>query len=271
MINSVCLCVTFKCDLECRHCFVSAGPNRTDEMTYPQLRLAIDNSYNNVHRMYFSGGEPTYDFDKLVFGLCYAKNKREIYGFPQNICVQTNGNFAKTKNEALDKLKALYENGVNEIDISSADMYHSEQMERRTFRMIAKTAREMDVFDKITIGGSGNKIVKRFGRAKDLPADDILLFNKEIKRQCVYTGTDFVVYTNGDVLSCIYGFKHIIGNLYENSLDEILTNESTVNLLRFQHGIKDNEQTGRHKDFFDRLHSEDEEICKLCNEFTANI
>ena len=66
MFNSVCLCLTFKCNLMYRHCFVSAGPNRTEEMTYKQIALAIDNSYKNVDRIWFSGGEPT-----IV--LCFGK------------------------------------------------------------------------------------------------------------------------------------------------------------------------------------------------------
>lgn len=114
MIDSVCLCLTFKCDLACRHCFVSAGPNRTEEMTIDQITTAIDNSYQDVNRMWFSGGEPTVVMDKLLFGLQYAKEKKRQYGTPNKICVQTNGNFAKSKQEAIKYLALFYRNGANE-------------------------------------------------------------------------------------------------------------------------------------------------------------
>lgn len=47
MINSVCLCITFRCNLHCRHCFISAGPENIEEMTEEQIITSIDNSYNN--------------------------------------------------------------------------------------------------------------------------------------------------------------------------------------------------------------------------------
>lgn len=85
MINSVCLCLTFKCDLACRHCFVAAGPNRTEEMTVEQIATAIDNCYQDINRMWFSGGEPTVVMDKLLFGLQYAKDKKQKFGTPNKI------------------------------------------------------------------------------------------------------------------------------------------------------------------------------------------
>lgn len=66
MINSVCLCLTFKCDLICRHCFVAARPHRTEEMTINQIMTAINNSFKNVERTWFSGGKPILIIDKLL-------------------------------------------------------------------------------------------------------------------------------------------------------------------------------------------------------------
>lgn len=70
-------------------------------MSNEQIATAIDNSHKNVNRMWFSGGEPTVVMDKLLFGLRYAKDKMRQYGFPNKICVPINGNFAKTKEEAI--------------------------------------------------------------------------------------------------------------------------------------------------------------------------
>lgn len=108
MINSVCLCLTFKCDLKCRHCFVAAGPERQEEMSLDQINMAIDNSAPNCDRMWFSGGEPTVVLDKLLHGLKHAKELKDKTRFPKNICVQTNGNFAKTKEAGIRYLTRFY-------------------------------------------------------------------------------------------------------------------------------------------------------------------
>ena len=124
IINSVCICLTFKCNLMCRHCFVSAGPNRIEEMTYEQIARSIDNSIKDVNRIWFSGGEPTVVLDKLLFGLKYVREKKERFGFPNKICVQTNGYFAQNEQEAIKYLSLFYKNGANEIDITSNDVFH---------------------------------------------------------------------------------------------------------------------------------------------------
>lgn len=240
MISSVCLCLTFKCDLKCRHCFVYAGPNRIEEMTYEQIANAIDNSHKNVNRMWFSGGEPTVVIDKLVFGLQYAKEKKRQYGFPDKICVQTNGNFAKTDQDAIKYLALFYKNGANEIDITSNDIFHFEQMDRNIPERLAKIANDMGIFENVSIGGSDYKAVKRFGRAKSIPLEELKDFDLKYIHKCVFTGTDYVIHPNGDVLPCIYGFRNIYGNIYRSTLLEIINEKNNVeiNLLLRENGIR---------------------------------
>lgn len=239
MINSVCLSLTYKCDLACRHCFVSAGPNRTEEMTNDQIATAIDNSYKNVNRMWFSGGEPTVVMDKLLFGLQYAKDKKRRYGFPDKICVQTNGNFAKTERDAIKYLALFYRNGANEIDITSNDIFHFEQMDRNIPERLAKIAHNMGIFENVSIGGSDYKVVKRFGRAKNIPLEELKGFDLKYTHKCVFTDTDYVIEPNGDVLPCIYGFNNVYGNIYKNTLLEIIGDKKNIeiSLLLREDGI----------------------------------
>jgi len=261
VINSVCLCLTFKCDLACRHCFVAASPSRKEEMTIEQITTAIDNSYENVNRMWFSGGEPTVVLDKLLYGLKYASEKKKQYGYPDKICVQTNGNFAKSEQEAIKYLALFYRNGANEIDITSNDIFHFEQMDKIIPEMLANIANNMGVFESVSMGGSDYKVVKRFGRAKSIPEEELNSFDLKYTQKCVFTNTDYVIHPNGDILPCIYGFNNIFGNIYKNNLLNILNERQNIKISSMLindsiHNILDNKAN---------LFTED--ICDSCNNY----
>lgn len=261
MINSVCLCLTFKCDLACRHCFVAAGPNRTEEMTVEQIATAIDNCNQDINRMWFSGGEPTVVMDKLLFGLQYAKDKKQKFGTPNKICVQTNGNFAKSKQEAIKYLALFYRNGANEIDITSNDVFHYEQMNQHIPESLAKIANDMGVFENVSIGGSDYKVVKRFGRAKNISLEELKNFDLRYMHKCVFTDTDYVIHPNGNILPCIYGFQNVYGNIYKSTLHEVLCEKQNIeisSMLR-ENGVQQIVRSSNSNNF--------EDICDSCNCF----
>lgn len=266
MINSVCLCITFQCDLCCRHCFVEAGPHRQERMTTEQIAIAIDNSYPELNRMWFSGGEPTIDMDSLLFGLRYAKEKQLKYGYPRNICVQTNGNFADNEQKAFKFLLDFYRNGANEIDITSNDSFHKEQMDMNRPHMIARIANKMGVFSSVSIGGSEYKVVKKFGRAKHISNKELSKFKMNYISKCVLTESDLVVHPNGNVLPCIYGFDNILGNIYYNNIETLLKDDSNISIM----------SSLRNGDIRDeilatQLAYEDLDICDICNKIMHKI
>lgn len=266
VINSVCLCLTFKCDLKCRHCFVSAGPDRTEEMTMEQIVLAIDNSYENCDRIWFSGGEPTVALEKLLYGLKYAKNKKDMFGFPQKICVQTNGNFAKTQQVAIKYLAQFYRHGANEIDITSNDIFHFEQMNNDIPTALAKMANSMGVFENVMIGGSDYKVVKRFGRAKNIPLDELKEFDLKHTRKCVLTESDYVIHPNGDVLPCIYGFENILGNIYEKKLKDIIKEFTSSEIYSW---LKDEGIYATFQEAINENVNSNYDICDICNSYVS--
>lgn len=269
MINSVCLCLTFRCDLQCRHCFVAAGPNRKEEMTMEQIAKAIDNSASECNRMWFSGGEPTVVLDKLLYGLKYAKELKDKTGFPQNICVQTNGNFAKTKQDAIRYLTQFYRCGANEIDITSNDVFHFEQMDKEIPRQLAKLANGMNLFDKVLIGGSDYKVVKRFGRAKAIAEEELSGFDMSYAHKCVLTESDLVIHPNGNVLPCIYGFDNVMGNIYENSIKEIIdayAQTEAYKILKITNICEFMSQWQANN-----AEMQTTDICEACNTFFRNL
>ena len=269
MINSVCLCLTFKCDLMCRHCFVAAGPERREEMTLGQITMAIDNSASDCNRMWFSGGEPTVVLDKLLYGLKYAKTLKDKTGFPRNICVQTNGNFAKTKEDAIRYLTQFYRCGANEIDITSNDVFHFEQMDKNIPSQLANLANGMNLFDRVLIGGSDYKVVKRFGRAKTIPEKELEGFDISYAHKCVLTESDLVIHPNGNVLPCIYGFDNVMGNIYDDTIKDILDAYSKTEAYKV---LRD----GSVCEFISKWQESNAEtsvtdICEACNTFFRNL
>lgn len=265
MIDSVCVCLTFKCDLKCKHCFVAAGPKRTEEMTVEQTMKAVDNSTSNCKRLWFSGGEPTVVMEKLLLGLDYASKKKNQTGFPQYICVQTNGNFAKTKKEAVKYLAQFYRHGANEIDITSNDVFHFEQMDQNIPMQLAKIANDMGVFENVSIGGSAYKVVKRFGRAKNIAIKELQGFDMKYADRCVLTKSDFVIHPNGNVLPCIYGFDNVMGNIFKETLEDILTRYSGTKACKELRGYKAYELLKQTRNQEKGVYHKD--ICEICNEY----
>jgi radical SAM protein with 4Fe4S-binding SPASM domain len=76
--------------------------------------------------------------------------------------------------------------------------------------------------------------------------------------------TDYVIHPNGDVLPCIYGFKNVLGNIYEMKLSDIILKEQNseiCSLLR-EEGIYNLLQKAN---MADDIGSSD--ICDLCNSY----
>jgi sulfatase maturation enzyme AslB (radical SAM superfamily) len=235
-------------------------------MTKDQISIAIDNTFENVDRIWFSGGEPTIIIDKLLFGLRYAKAKKNNFGFPNKICIQTNGNFAKTTQEALKYLSLFYNYGANELDITSNDYFHFEQMDQNIPSTLANLANNMGIFERIIISGSDYKAVKKLGRAKNISMDELNKFDTRHSQKCVLTESDYVIYPSGEVIPCIYGFKNTLGNIYDKPLSEIISDPLNKEILDLLHNI------GINKIINEKTQSnivDSIDICDICNEFVS--
>ncbi len=52
----------------------------------------------------------------------------------------------------------------------------------------------MGIFENVMIGGSDYKVVKRFGRAKDIPFNELKGFDLKYTRKCVLTESDLAFF-----------------------------------------------------------------------------
>jgi MoaA/NifB/PqqE/SkfB family radical SAM enzyme len=58
MLIGIHLLLTYKCNLECDHCFLYSGSHAQGTMTLPQIRNVLDESrrIGSVEWIYFEGG-----------------------------------------------------------------------------------------------------------------------------------------------------------------------------------------------------------------------
>uniref|UniRef100_A0A7C1IXU2 Radical SAM protein n=1 Tax=Ammonifex degensii TaxID=42838 RepID=A0A7C1IXU2_9THEO len=112
--------LTRRCNFNCDHCSVSAGPMQRETITGVIIKRAIEEAYAlpSLRVVIFTGGEPTLYPKLLQTGISLAYEK----GFMTRLV--TNAWWARTPEKASRFLERLTECGLNEINISYDD-FHS--------------------------------------------------------------------------------------------------------------------------------------------------
>ena len=119
MLTGVHILMTYKCTLECDHCFLYSGPNAKGTMTLPQIRCVLDESQKigSVEWIYFEGGEPFLFYPSMLEGIRLARDM----GF--KVGIVTNAYGAVSEDDAEVWLQPLAELGVADLSISD-DSFH---------------------------------------------------------------------------------------------------------------------------------------------------
>ena len=119
MLTGIHILLTYKCNLECDHCFLYSSPNAEGTMTLPQIRsvLAESRKIAGVEWIYFEGGEPFLFYPSLLEGIKLA---REM-GF--KVGIVTNAYGAISDEDAEVWLQPLVDLGVAYLSISN-DSFH---------------------------------------------------------------------------------------------------------------------------------------------------
>jgi Radical SAM superfamily len=110
---------TSKCTARCEHCSVRSGPERREQLSFNQIRQAIDGLHgvSSLRLVIFAGGEPTILGEDLLNAIAHADSMGLITR------IVTNAYWAVTFEKARAKLIELREAGLGELNIS-ADDYH---------------------------------------------------------------------------------------------------------------------------------------------------
>ncbi len=119
MLTGVHILMTYKCNLECDHCFLYSSPNAQGAMSLQQIRSALSESrrIGTVEWIYFEGGEPFLFYPSMLEGVKLARDM----GF--KVGIVTNAYGAISEDDAEVWLRPLLDCGVAYLSISD-DLFH---------------------------------------------------------------------------------------------------------------------------------------------------
>jgi len=122
MLTGIHILLTYKCNLECDHCFLYSGPNARGTMTLSQIRsvLAESRKISGVEWIYFEGGEPFLFYPSLLEGIRLARDM----GF--KVGIVTNAYGAVSGDDAEVWLQPLADLEVACLSISDDSFHYGE-------------------------------------------------------------------------------------------------------------------------------------------------
>ncbi len=140
MLTGIHLLLTYKCTLECEHCFVYSSPNAEGTMTLSQIRNVLDESrkIGSVEWIYFEGGEPFLFYPSMLEAIKLARG----LGFKVGIVTNAYGAISEEDAEVL--LRPLAELGVTYLSISD-DSFHYEKEKDSPAKQALAVARKLGI------------------------------------------------------------------------------------------------------------------------------
>ncbi len=122
MLTGIHILLTYKCNLECDHCFLYSSPKAKGVMTLPQIRRILDESrkIGTVEWIYFEGGEPFLFYPSLLEGVRLARNM----GFKVGIVTNAYGTVSEEDAEVW--LRPIAELEVDYLAISDDSFHYGE-------------------------------------------------------------------------------------------------------------------------------------------------
>ena len=139
--------LTYRCNVECDHCFVWGSPRARGAFTLKQIKniLAEAKKLKSVDYVSLEGGEPFLYYQTMLWGLHKAKD----LDFRRSIV--TNAYWATSVEDAKEWLMPILEIGIHNIAISD-DIYHYGEVEENLAKNAYKAAKDLGLpVDKITI------------------------------------------------------------------------------------------------------------------------
>jgi len=122
MLTGIHILLTYRCNLECDHCFLYAGPKAKGVMTLPQIRYVLDEArkIGSVEWIYFEGGEPFLFYPSMLEGIRLARDM----GFKVGVVTNAYGTVSEEDGEVW--LRPLADLEVAHISISDDSFHYGE-------------------------------------------------------------------------------------------------------------------------------------------------
>jgi len=132
--------LTYKCDLECDHCFVWGSPKGKGTFTLKQVRniLAEAKKLGTVNHVAIEGGEP------FLYHPIMVKIVEEAVNLDFHVEILSNCYWATCPEDAAEWLLPIAKAKDVELSLSS-DLYHGENWETEEVRNAAKAAKLLNI------------------------------------------------------------------------------------------------------------------------------
>ena len=139
-INELDLLLTYKCNLECDHCFVFGSPDAKGVMKLLDIEEILNQAekVGSIEWIYIEGGEPVLYYPILLWGMREAKKRGFKTGFI------TNAYWATSVEDAKEWLRPIAEIGIQNAIISD-DLFHYGKDEENLARYAVQASKELGI------------------------------------------------------------------------------------------------------------------------------
>ena len=139
-IKEIDLLLTYKCNLECDHCFVFGSPDAKGVMRISDIDEILNQAekVGSIEWIYIEGGEPVLYYPILLWGLREAKKRGFKTGFI------TNAYWATSTEDAKEWLKPIAEIGIQDAIISD-DRFHYGKEEENLSKYAIQACKELGI------------------------------------------------------------------------------------------------------------------------------
>ncbi len=236
MLDGIHFLLTYRCNLECDHCFLYCSPWARGTFTIGQVTRVLNEGVKlgGVEWIFYEGGEPFLFYPLLLEGIRRASAR----GF--KVGVVTNGYGANSEEDAELWLRPLAEAGLTYLSVSNDQYHYGEEAENpatiahRVALQIgidsAPVRIEAPVVTQATEGArKGQPVVgggpKFRGRAVDKLASGLPLRPWQAFRECPYEELESPSRVHMDAFGHVQVCQGIsIGNMWETPLSELIAN-----------------------------------------------
>ena len=139
-LEGVHILLTYKCTMECEHCFVWGSPQAAGTFSTDQISRLLKQAKKipTVKRIYFEGGEPFLFYPILLKGVEMARRE----GF--EVGIVSNAYWGTDKDDAALWLGPLSELGIADLSLST-DEYHGLEEESKNALTAVAAAKRLGI------------------------------------------------------------------------------------------------------------------------------
>ncbi len=258
--NEIIFSTTTKCNLQCKHCYVSRNNSVLDtEKCLALIKNALDYSKQNpddeeykLEKIGFTGGEPFLALDFVTEISSYAFENELMFDF-----LMTNGDWWKSENELYEKLARLFQSNYDGKIGLSFDVFHAQDISRieKFLNACYETFNDNSCVEIFSVIPEDKKLfecdkrlfkdIKKIQKNLNKKYGSIFLNVRRLKQSfesvnlkwndkhwfkedyCQTTGNIFYVHTDGNIAPCC-GFANenpelFIGNI-DNTWEALIEN-----------------------------------------------